>query len=281
MDQCIEKLVEELRLCFAAKLNLISAVYKGSLTGRLEETKVVGVSVRSTGGAICELSRKPDYFFAEMTMLSRSFLEKIVNLCYLLVCDDDDYKGFFLHPYYKTYHNFDKKKTAGQETVFLKFSGKDQLRNHPKIIEALQHFSADNSRLNWSKKSVDEKVVIIRDRSKIKVAFFLINTLMIYSNASEALHGTLLGCTFHIGLFEPGMDYRNIDSVKAKVFKETALLFAQLSSITAETLKLISSIQPIGDELEKIEHLEKRSIEVMMDIFKPTSAQEVGTEPKA
>ena len=61
-------------------------------------------------------------------MLARSFIEKVVNFCYVLICDEDDYKHFLSYPYYRMFHNLDRQKTAGKHTIYLKFAGVDGLR---------------------------------------------------------------------------------------------------------------------------------------------------------
>ena len=216
-SEAIRDAVEELRNCFALQLSALKPVIESKLEGRLGEIKILAASACSTGSAICELAKKPEYYFPEMTMLARSFIEKEINFCYLLLCDDDEFNNFLLHPYYRMFHNFDQQKVAGEKKIGLKYMGKDALRSNPKINEALKRLFESNPRHNWSKKTADQKASLLRDRSKLRVEFFLMNTMILYSNASEALHGSLYGCTFHLGIFQPNMDYRNLAEVQNKV----------------------------------------------------------------
>ncbi len=268
----IKGMTEELRICFESQLSILKSILKEKFDGRLERIRIVAASSCSTGGAICDLGKNPDYFFAEMTMLARSLVEKVTNFCYLILCDDEELKNFERYPYYRMFHNFERQKTAGELAVGLKFTGKNVLRKHPKVVEALSRFSDTNPRMKWSSKNIDQKVSLIHERSKIRVEFFLMNTLTIYSNASEALHGSLYGCTFHLGVFEAGMDFKNPDAVREKVYKETALLFAQLGSMIAETLKLISSIHQINERLKSIEDIEQKTLKLMKGVFDNTTS---------
>ncbi|MBU1046895.1 hypothetical protein KKH36_03925 [Patescibacteria group bacterium] len=261
------KNIEKLRNSLQSQLGILKSLNEEGLEGRLKEVYIVAASLCSTGSAICELGKNPNYFFAEMIMLGRSFIEKTTNFCYLLVCDKEEYKNFLLHPYYRMYHNFERQKNAGEVTIGLKYTGKNEFRGDPKITEALSQFSENNPRKNWSKKNIDEKVALIQEKSEIRVEFFLLNTLSIYSNASEALHGSLYGCTFHIGVFEPGTNHKDLKSVEEKVLKETALLFAQLSSMVAETLKLVSTLHEMNEKLKKSKEYENKTLEEMKKLF--------------
>jgi hypothetical protein len=264
-----EYFIGEIKYGFEAQLQILYSLFKKELEGRLGEISILAGSTCSTGKAICTLSSDPEHLFAETTMLARSFIEKVVNFCYLLICDEDDYKNFLSYPYYRIFHNLDRQKTAGKHTIYiyLKFTGIDEVKNHPTIAEALSRFSPKNPRLKWSKKSVDKKVAAIQQRSSIHVAYFLLNTLSIYSDASEALHGSLYGCAFHLGIYEPGLDPTDAENVKSKVLKKLALLLVQLSSMVSETIKLISTLHPMEQELKRVEIIENRNVESMKALF--------------
>jgi hypothetical protein len=263
----LHDVVHELAECFGLQMASLRWALDHANGGRLENIRIVARSSCSTGNAIRELGKEPECYFAEMTMLARSFIEKIINFCYLFVCDEDDYQNFLLHPYYRMFHNFDRQKSAGEKKFFLRFSGKDALRSHPTIDEALARFSENNPRQNWSKKSVDQKVAVLSGKSTIQVGFFLMNTATIYSNASEALHGSLYGCTFHLGRYEPSIDCTDIAAVQKQVWLGSALLFAQLGSMTSETVKLIASLHPMPEAVVGVEGIDKNAEKLLARAF--------------
>lgn len=258
----------EMRQCFENQLNLLKMLLKQKFENeRLHSLRIVPASSCSTGAAICDLGKHPEYYFAEMVMLARSFIEKTTNYCYLILCDEDEYRNYITHPYYRMFHNLDREKSAGNLKLSLRMEGRERLKTHPQIAEALARFSETNPKKNWSEKSIDQKVLLIHKRSKVRVEFYLMNTLTIYSNASEALHGSLYGSAFHLGTFEPGGDPANPEWVREKIKKETVLLFAQLSSMLAETLKLVGIFQPIEDILQKSKVTEEKTLTLMKSVF--------------
>ncbi|MDP3769971.1 MAG: DUF5677 domain-containing protein [bacterium] len=264
----LEQATEGLRLCLEQQLGILKSLIKESFSDKkLNSLRILPASACSTGAAICDLGKHPEYYLAEMTMLARSFIEKVTNYCYLLLCDEEEYKNYVTHPYYRMFHNLDRTKVAGKTKIGLRFQGKDRIKDLPQVVEALSRFSDTNPKRNWSDKTIDQKISLIHEKSGIKIEFFLMNTLTIYSNASEALHGSLYGSAFHLGTFEPGGYPTNLEWVYKKVSKESALLFAQMSSMIVETLKLIHTLHPIEEMLKKSKLIEDQTLVLMKSAF--------------
>jgi len=213
------------------------------------------------------MSEKPEYFYAETVMLARSFIEKMTNFCYLQVCDDEEYNKFLLHPYYRAFHNADKTKHAGEVKIQLKFAGKSDLKAMPVVSEALSIFSETNPRLNWSTFSLDEKVALLSARSSISPEFFLMNTLTIYSDASEALHGSLYGCALPTGKYIPGGSFGDVDAQRENILKNIALLYVQLGSLIHEMLKIFPENESVKELLIESNENHKNATALMKKIF--------------
>lgn len=239
---------EKLRQLLLQQLLLFKKVALMTLSGKKNDIKILIASACSAATALCKLARHQDYFFAEAMMLARSVIEKITNFCYLTVCSDGEYERFMLHPYYRMYHNFDRSKSSGKKSIEISYSGKEEIEKDPRVIKALRLFSKQDHRLSWSEKSIDKKVSFIGSRTDIKIEFFLLNTLVIYSDASEALHGSFYGCVEHLGVFEPNLDIDDREAVKLRILKKTALLFMQLSAMIHEVIKYMA----LEDDLENI-----------------------------
>jgi hypothetical protein len=260
----LELYVEELGKHLFAELSILNEFWKTNLTGRAKEVKVVIMSACSTGNAIHLLSKNPDIFYSETIMLARSFIEKVTNFCYLQICDDKELERFLLHPLYRAFHNGDRSKYAGKHTIGLKYSGKDEMKNIPQMQQALAIFSDTDPRMNWSKLNVDQKVSVIAENTKISPEFFLMNTLVIYSNASEALHGSLYGCALPTGAYIPGEDHKNSEKIKESLLKNTALLYVQMGSLIHETLKIFLD----NDEIKSLFESSKKNHELATEIMK-------------
>jgi hypothetical protein len=252
----------DLGKCFLAELSLLKECYANpDLEGRAKEVRVVIASACSTGSALYSLSNTPQYFYAEMVMLARAFIEKITNFCYLQICSDKEFRKFLMHPFYKLFHNTDRGKRSGQKEISIKYSGRNELLNNPKIKEALQLFSETNSKKNWSDLGIDQKVALIGQKTNIRVEFFLLNTLSIYSDASESLHGSLYGCALPTGAFVP-----NAEPPAIHVLKYTAILIDQLGSMINETIRLLSLNKNIMPIFEKSNEIQKKKIIILKEI---------------
>lgn len=271
--QNLELHVSQLGKLFLEELMLLRLYCKANLTGRAKEVRIVAASACSTGNAIHILSEKPEYFYAETVMLARSYVEKMVNFVYLHACDDDEYERFLLHPLYRAYHNADKSKFAGQQKIGITYSGREQMKLDSRMQQALSIFSETNSKLSWSKLGIDQKIAIIKDRSKVSTAFFLLNTLTIYSDASEALHGSLYGCALPTKAYIPGSNTSNTEVINKSLLQDIALMYVQMSSLIHELLKISTEVEGIQTLLEKSTEFQKEAVSTLKKMFPQKSNQ--------
>lgn len=266
--ESIETCAFELRKYWFSELTLLKAAVKCIREEKSKKVLILLASSCTTGTAIYELGEKPEYFYTEIMMLSRSFIEKIVNFCYVLVADEDEYERFLLHPFYRMYHNFNRSKFAGDIGVSIKYSGQSDIKKIPHIQKALSKFSETNPKQNWSSKSIDQKISILKQKTKIKVTLFLINTLSIYSNASESLHGSMYGASYHLGAYEPSINPSNKLQVEVNLLKNLALIYIQLGSMIDEVLKFLSkNNNELSEIVEASDKNQKTSIKVMEVLF--------------
>lgn len=263
----LKLLVTELGKHLLAELSILKGLCSLNLNERAQNTKIVIASACSTGTAIHELSKKPEYFYSETIMLSRSFIEKVTNFCYLQVCDDKEYDRFLLHPLYRAFHNSDRSKVAGANSIGLTFSGRAEMGKNANIQKALAIFSDSNQKLNWSNLGIDKKVALIAEKSKISVEFFLLNTLTLYSDASEALHGSLYGCALPTRAYIPGENHKDVSILEENLLKNIALLYVQMGSLVHETLKMFSDTKGIETLIEGSKKNHEYAIQIITVIF--------------
>ncbi len=255
-----------------AQCSLMYGLFKKKLRGRAEEIKIILGSACSTTTAITKLGEEPEYFYAETVMLARSFIEKIVNFCYLLVCEDKDFKKFLLHPLYKAYKNLSRSRKTEKEEMRIKFSGKIDLEKNPSLKRALTLFPKD--RMSWTDLSIDKRVNYISKKTDINIGMFLLNTLSIYSDASEALHGSLYGCSFHTFAYDPTINHKNKEEVDVNLQKNLTLLYLQLGSMIHEVVKFLSKENNISDILNGSTKNDKNTVEIMKAAMKEQSGKE-------
>ena len=72
---------------------------------------------------------------------------------------------------------------------------------------------------------------IICERSKVNIGLFLHYQVSIYTNASEALHGSFYGLTFHIGAYSPNIDIKNKTEIERNSQKNLLYFFGLLENL--------------------------------------------------
>jgi len=94
--------------------------------------------------------------------------------------------------------------------------------------------------LNWTKKSLNQRIEAIEKWGKMFDVFFTLNKLQYYSDASEALHGSLYGCTYELGVLEHDFDYTKENELNKKLYKDSTCVLLHLGMLTHESFTLIS-----------------------------------------
>lgn len=210
---------------FGSELLLLEEAISKITDERLGKAAVLLMSCRQTGAALLQLASQTDRFNSESTMLARSFMEKMTNFCYVGICNEQEYQAFILHPVYKHFHNVAVPKMEDDleliaENAVARKEKQNQLRKIPIVQEALALFSETNPRLNWTRKTLAQRIEAIEKWGKLFDVFFTINKIQYYSDASEALHGSLYGCTYSLGLFTPDFDHTNPEELNKSYIRK-------------------------------------------------------------
>lgn len=237
---------------FASQLMLLKEVIPRIGDDRLGKAATLLVSCGQTGAALHQLSAQTDTFTGESIMLARAFIEKVTNFCYVSICDEKEYQAFLLHPVYKYYHKVGAPTMEDDidfvlENVEARRKRQEELKALPVVREALSIFSEVKRHLNWTKKSLGERIDVIEEWGKLMDVFFTLSKLEYYSDASEALHGSLYGCTFDAGIFNPDFDHRKEGEVEKKLYKDNACVLLHLGMLVHESFTLISYTDDIRE----------------------------------
>jgi hypothetical protein len=237
---------------FAAELALLKDVIPLIKDDRLGKAASLLISSGQTGAALLQLSAQTDTFTGEALMLARSFMEKATNFCYASICDEKEYRRFLLHPVYKHFHNvgsptMEEDVKMWAENADARKKKQEDLKKLPIVQEALALFSETNSRMNWSRKNLGGKIDAIVEWGKLLDVFFTLNKLEYYSDASEALHGSLYGSTFHLGMFESGFYPLDAEVLAKRLHKDSACVLLHQGMLVHECFTLISYTEDIRE----------------------------------
>lgn len=242
---------------FGAELMLLKEAIPKITDERISKTATLLVSGGQTGAAFLQLASQVEYFTSESVMLARSFMETVTNFCYASICDEKEYRAFILHPIYKYYHNVGhhimdevNDYNTYHEHVDALVKKQNKLKEVPIIQEALAMFSETKPNLTWTKKSMNERIKALEKWGKFLDPLFSFSKLQYYSDASEALHGSLYGCTYDVGTFDPDFDHSDEEKLSKKICKDNACMILYLGTLIHESLTLIkysNNIQEIWE----------------------------------
>lgn len=264
-------LTDKSRDFLLAQLTILRGVLSTKLDEKTEKIKIVLASTCNTGTAICELSKKPEYFHGEIVMLSRAFIEKVINAIYLTICDEDEFEKYFKHTISKSVRKLDRKIKVNDQEISIKYSGIEDFKKDIKVQEAIDAFTSISGKeiTHWTKASMEKRMELIQTRAKINIPIFMLNTLSIYEDASEALHGTLYGCSFFTWAYEPNVDRSSTAALNDYTNSKTTLILWQLGVMVDEVIAHLANSNKIVDLTEA----SKKNVLATIDLIKPTLRQ--------
>jgi len=188
----------------------------------------------------------------EAYMMARALLERIINYIFLLYCDEEDYKKYLSYTKQKSYRNLKKNVKAGKLLAELKWTRKLTLENDPDLQRAINLFTSKRGKTitRWRGKSLPEMLNVLSQETDIDIKPLMLGLLAIYDDASEALHGTLYGTIFQIGLFTRG-DIGTKSQIMSSVHGQLSMLFLALGTCIDSLTVAVDKLFPIKAIREK------------------------------
>jgi hypothetical protein len=182
----------------------------------------------------------------EAHMMARALLERIINYIFLLYCDEEDYRKYLLYTKQKSYRNLKKNIKVGELIAKLKWTGKLNLDSDLELQNAINLFTSKKGKMitRWRSKSLPEMLNIVSQKTDINIKPLMLGLLAIYDDASEALHGTLYGTIFQIGLFT-GANIKRKNEIVSSVHGQLSLLFFALGTCIESLTIAVNKIFPI------------------------------------
>ena len=202
-----EKMLADLRAFddyFQKQLNLIEQLSKLAV-GSKDSKDVKSVyplfgSLVSAAHSIIFMTRSG--LMTESYIIARTYLERMVNTCYLIVCDNDEREEYLNFSIQKIQDGLISRKKAYQSLVNA--ADIPMLSNIPKPAKGTDKFTKTRSNeiCRWTRLTVDKRIEFIKSRCpQFNEALFLDASRYISGDAAEASAGTLYGALFHTGMF--------------------------------------------------------------------------------
>lgn len=214
LDKQIDRLVQiepSLRSSMVARISDIHPIYSSIIED--------AISVRILGA---------DGRLNQSYIIARAFLERLINYCFLQISSQEEYGNFIDYSDNKAGRRLSRSMMIdGKIKAKVEYAeGKYELPEHVK--KAIVKFTSENGRekTRWTKLGLPERAAVIEKESE-KNGLFM-HLLIIYADASEALHGTLYGSLFHFGIYDPGSvptDQASLDKHRYSTLSMLYLVF--------------------------------------------------------
>jgi hypothetical protein len=183
--------------------------------------------------SMIELVKKQ--YATEVVVITRSFLERSINLCYLLLCDEDDFTNYIEYSLQKAYRATCKKVDT------LSLLGIDLAIKEPSelLSPMLKKYTRKSGKEipKWTELSFSDRLSFVQEKTgNLFDAFTVSSCKNIYEDASEVSHGTLYGALFIIGIFEGA---RSPDAVSQFINYYLSIVFFNCSLLIDKLLHVI------------------------------------------
>lgn len=139
---------------------------------------------------------------SESYVIAKTYLERMVNTCYLMVCDDDEREAYLGFSLQKIQDGVTSRKKVYEAMADI--ANIPMLANIPEPDKAAEKYTKTRSReiCRWAIQSTEKRIAYIKARCpEFNDTLFLDAVRYISGDASEAAQGSLYGALFHTGMF--------------------------------------------------------------------------------
>jgi hypothetical protein len=215
---------------------------KSSRLGRLD---LVIANLVPSNYCICTLDW---LYLGEGFMLSRSVIERVITCLYLLFCEEEEFQRYLMYAKQKGYRASDRGVSAGHIAVRWRKAGLVDLGADADLKKAVEEFTSKKGKTipRWRARSLQDMLDYLGKNTTVELIPLCMGFVYIYDDASEALHGTLYGTTFH---FRYGWQGRTTpDEVRRSWLTQWADVYGFMSGAISALIEGIGKVAPI-DEL--------------------------------
>lgn len=232
---------------------------------RIKTLKIVVGSICQTATAIAILAEKD--LSNESTMLARGFIEKVINFMYVVIADEEEYKNYLMYSKQKAFRKLDREVVVGKYKIGTKFGGLDEFEISDDLQDSLNLFTGKKGgeKTRWTKKTIEERLASVEERSSIKAPLLMLMILDVYENASEALHGTFYGCAFHTGYYLPEFRRGQKKMAERREQKNISLLVVNIGSAISQVISFIEEKE--GNPTSIAANLSKQNVDTVAELM--------------
>jgi hypothetical protein len=188
----------------------------------------------------------------EIYPIARSLIERLINLYYIQSCDEVELDNYIDYSKQKTFRKLNRSLTINDKRFSIKRIPDINLPEFPDLKAAVDKFTSLKKQkqiTRWSKLSLEKKLSVIDHSGEINITLIMMALEVIYDDASEALHGTLYGCTFHLGAYD-GEENKDAEEIIKKYRKNLTMIFFFLGYLLGDLNQYIFRKCDMNDLVE-------------------------------
>lgn len=207
-------------------INLLEKTNDHIAVIRNRNTNPLSISIYENTRAIYLLAKHNQN--NEAWMIARSLLERIIVLNYLVAEGSGAFKDYLDYGTAYSYRLMEETTQVNDKVLSGKIKNKIDLDKDPDTKAAVDKFTRKNSgkpKQSWVSKTTLQMLKVIDEKSDINILPLMEGMNMLYPDASEALHGTMRGITFHYA-HDPHYGPNTEESMKKDYFGSLTTLLA-------------------------------------------------------
>jgi hypothetical protein len=166
---------------------------------------------------------------------------------------------------HKTYRAMERSLKVKDSSFTVKWTGDIDLSKNPQLKEAVSMFTSHRGReiTRWSETSIVKKLGVIEEDGRFDTTIMIAATAAFYDDCSEALHGTVYGCCFHCGGFQPGCKLEHVEDL-GDWYRSGLVTIFFFSVLLASQLGRYAGEKSGSEEVARFSaHLRKKALELM------------------
>lgn len=206
-------------------------------------------------------------------ILARALLERMINFCFLQLSTEQEYRSYLDYTLNKAGRRLDRTIQAnGEVRARITLNG-GEFELPAKLADAVAKFTSERGRemTRWTTVSLPERAAVV-DAKVGKTGLFM-SLLMIYSDASEALHGTLYGAVFHLGAYDPAPAPQDEASLRSHCCQTLSMLYLFSAGALNDLLGFIDALgEPYAGEAAATSRLRFKAAAVDAGLTQPFKA---------
>ena len=209
IDQCLNRL-KEIR---DGKTPLSTGTSRKVFDVVLTMIHVTGVSAHS----ILKLTEEIGLQARDGYPIARSIIEGVINIGFIMAEGDTAAELADRHAQQKAFRDLKRTSSIAGQAITVGWTGNLSPEDEARHAALAAEFStkAGRERRGWTDKSLARRLEVIEGRFGHRVMTMLHSAmLMVYSHASEIVHGTYFGALFFWGVTRPGSRPTTADELR-------------------------------------------------------------------